>query len=294
MAIFLGDKGRVLLRRNGSQQSIFVEISDADVVAGVNRFSVRYANGQFITGDRIEVKTTDGSDLNWIDDPSADDSFTRYAHVDAAGGIRFYNTFSEAIRSDPANAVQLISPPVPQNISIQVLSDDTDRCLAQVTSYEITTSRETIDTTNLGAFYRKQYESGLIQGQGRIECFWDRAGDFDCDGNDPDTTEFSSYLARLCLRLVHGADFFGQFYVYQGDATGERSVWYESESCIITNVAISVDPDQIVSSTIDFVTSGPIALIEGELGGLLEQEQSSFGFELEQPTGGRINLENTD
>ena len=30
--------------------------------------------------------------------------------------------------------------------------------------------------------------------------------------------EFSSYLARLCIRLVHGAAFHGWFYIYADDS----------------------------------------------------------------------------
>ena len=113
--------------------------------------------------------------------------------------------------------------------------------LAEVSSYQITTSRETIDTTHLGAHYRKQYEAGFIQGQGQIECLWHKPADPDCDlfGDD---VEFSSYLARLCIRLVHGAGFHGDFYIYADESLQNKSVWYEAKTCIVTNVALTVSP----------------------------------------------------
>ena len=129
----------------------------------------------------LEVNTVGGEDLNWIDHPDVDRSFTRYAHVDEAGGIRLYDTFAQAIRGLPGNAIELIKPPVNQRVFFKIVSGDEERCLAEVTNYQITTTRETIDTTNLGAHYRKQYEAGLIQGQGRIELLVASAQYTNCD-----------------------------------------------------------------------------------------------------------------
>ena len=85
---FLGNEGRILLSRKGSDQAFISLVDASDVRTDVNRFSVDFGHEQFITGDRVELKTLDGSDLNWVDDPAADDSFTRFVHVDAAGRMR--------------------------------------------------------------------------------------------------------------------------------------------------------------------------------------------------------------
>jgi hypothetical protein len=295
MTVFLGNQGRILLSRKGSDQAFISLVDASDISLLPNRFSVDFAHEQFITGDRLELRTTDGSDLNWIDHVDVDDSFTRYVHVDAAGGMRLYNTFSDSVRGNKSNSIPLKIPSESQETSFRVVDGNDDRCLAQITSYQITTSRETIDTTNLGAQFRRQYESGLIDGQGQIECFWDKPDDCACgEGDDLYAGEFSAYLARLCLRLVHGAAFHGLFYIYAEDSGRERSVWYESETCIVTNVAVSVSPDQLVSTTIDFVTSGPITLQEGIIPQFVELEQDEFVIELEGATAGRMQLENTD
>lgn len=294
MTVFIGDTGRVMLTRLGTDKQFITEINDSDVREGVNRFSIDYAHEQIITGDRLEVTTTGGEDLTWIDDPSADDSFTRYVHVDEAGGMRFYNTFSQAIRGNPSDAIGLLTPAQPQEIRAQVVNGDDERCLAQVTGYQITTSRETIDTTHLGAQYRKQYEAGLIQGQGQIECLWHRSGDCEVETDASSGVEFSSYLARLCIRLVNGAAFWGQFYIFADESREQRSVWYDAQRCIVTNVAVSVSPSQAVQTTINFVTNGAIALREGYLPSYLELEESDFDVKLEQTPGGNIELENND
>ena len=294
MTVFLGEAGRILLGRKGSEQTFTTEVNDADIRVDVNRFSVDFAHEQLITGDRIEITTTSGNDITWIDHPDVDDSFARYIHVDEAGGIRMYDSFSEAIKGDRAGSIPLIQPTTAQEVSIRIVNSGAERCLAEVTSYQITTSRETIDTTNLGAHYRKQYESGLIQGQGQIECLWRQPGQ-DCDGYDVGyDVEFSSYLARLCIRLVHGAAFHGWFYIYASDTNGSRSVWYEAETCIVTNVAVTVSPTELVRTTIDFVTSGPIALREGYLPSFIQLEDSGFVLLQEASNDGRIQLENPD
>ena len=296
MTVFLGNTGKVLLQRQGGTHPFVTSVDPADVRSDVNRFSVDFAHEQIITGDRIQIKTTGGEDLTWINDSAADDSFTRFAHVDEAGGIRLYDTFSQSLIGASNDAIDLVDPPNKQEVTVSVKNGQESQCLADVTSFQITTSRDTVDTTHLGAQYRKRYEAGLIQGQGQIECFWTRVGESICDNpfEEDNPIEFSSYLARLCLRLIHGAAFHGYFYIYFDSYNRSRSVWYESESCIVTNVAVTVTPEQLVKTTIDFVTSGPITLREGYLPSFLELEQNDFDIALEQEPSGRVELENSE
>ena len=294
MTVFLGNHGRILLsRKGGSSMGRFITtVNRADIRENVNRFSVDFAHEQFITGDQIEITTTDRSDLTWIEDPDADESITRFCHVDEAGGIRLYRTFNAAIDGSPATAVSLVQPDESQEVRIRVVNQSDERCLAEVASYSITTNRETIDTTELGAHYRKMYESGLIQGQGQIECFWRHQGG-SCDYPETEyDVEFPSYLAKLCIRLVHGAAFHGYFFIYADDENRVDSVWYESEDCIVTNVAVTVEPTQVVRTTIDFVTSGPIVLKQGDLPSFLLDEDD--GDRILQENGDRIQLGNPD
>lgn len=297
MTVFLGQNGRVTLRRKGIDEAWRTVVNEADVRENVRRFSVDFAHQQFITGDHVEIRTVDGSDLTWIDDPAADNSFTRFVNINAAGGIRLYDTFTKAIKGDLDDAIVLKQPVLDQECLIQVVPGQDQHCLADVTSFQITTSRDTIDTTNLGDYYRKQYESGLVQGQGQIECLWrapKRCDDLEERGTSPEDLEFSSYLARLCIRLVQGAAFHGWFYVYADEDGITRSVWYESDTCIVTNVAVTVSPTQAIETTIDFVTSGPIELREGYIPVYLELEQDEFDVELEEDPGGLVELDGDD
>ena len=50
----------------------------------------------------------------------------------------------------------------------------------------------------------------------------------------------------------------------------------------------------MVRTTIDFVTSGPIALREGYIPAVLELEESDFDILLEQGSNNNIELENSD
>ena len=296
MSVFLGECGRVSLERKAANTALYTTVNASDVRPSANRFSVDFAHEQIITGDRLEIRTTgdnDGDTINWIDDSTVDNSFTRYAHMDEAGGIRLYDTFEDALIGSPDNAISLKAPDAAQETKISIKDSSDDRCLAEVTEYQITTSRESINTTHLGSQFVKQYEAGLIQGQGTIQCFWKNK--FNCGdeyGSDEESKEFSAYLAKLCLRLVHGAAFHGYFYIYADESLRTRSVWYESKSCVITNVALTVSPTQAVETTINFVTNGPISLREGYLPAFLELEQTTDNVGLEQ--GGGIELDNPD
>ena len=129
---FLGDSGRILLRRKGSEQAMYSEINASDVRDDANRFSIDFAYEQLISGDRLEVRTVDGSMLSWIDHPDVDNSFTRFIHVDAVGGIRFYESFSDAIAGKAANAVPLKKPGSSQAVELRVVESGADNCLAKV------------------------------------------------------------------------------------------------------------------------------------------------------------------
>ena len=118
-----------------------------------------------------------------------------------------------------------------------------ERCVANVRNFSITTSRENIDTTCLNQHFRNNYENGLIAGQGTLNCLWSYEADC-ADAIDTDEIEFAEYLARLCIRVVQGASFEGFFYLYYGGngTFAEDSTWYQCDDCIITNVAVSVEP----------------------------------------------------
>ena len=177
---------------------------------------------------------------------------------------------------------------------IEVHLEDADyRCLAQVTDYSITTSRETLDLTNLGDEFRRNYASGLISGQGECTAFWD----YEHYGSE--AVEFSQYLAQLVLRMKLGAAFNGHFYIKRpncgsitadcdpGATSLDDSIWWEAQ-CIVTNVAMSFEPGRIIRSQIQFVTTDQFQLKSGTVPGFLLQDPDDY---LLQESDGKIPLD---
>ena len=299
MGVYLGENGRILIRRTSGMAGLLTTLEGSDVNIAKRRFSVDAAQEQFITGDRVEISTLPEIDeipLTLV--PSNVDSagklqssYAAFVHVDDVGGMRFYTNVTDAIEGLINKAVELGDIAAPGlEVSIQVTGGNDDNCLGHVSSFAITTSRENIDTTCLSEQFKHSYENGLIEGQGQITCFWDYVEK--CTNSYSDSyEEFASYLAKLCIRVVQGAAFHGFFYLHYGGNESE-SVWYECEKCIVNNVVVSVRPDQLIEAEISFITSGQINLRVGYVPGYLELEQDS-GLILNED-GSRIALENSE
>jgi hypothetical protein len=295
MGVYLGGEGQIQVTRTASSSAMFTTLAASDVDTVRNRFSVDGAYLQLITGDRVQFKTQDGTDLQFAQTMGGDSDVIRFVHVDEIGGLRLYDTFSKAVTGGKSQAEVLDAPSDSQAITVKVLGEpDEDRCLAQVQSFTLTTSRDNIDLTCLSQQYRNNYENGLIQGQGQLTCFW--AYDQLCQNGEIGDVEFGEYLARLCIRVVQGAGSHGRFFLHYAETTNQSSTWYECETCLISNVAVQVEPSQLITAEIDFVTSGPIVLRHGQPPEFLLQKTGGVEgmFELEQNTSSFLELENND
>jgi hypothetical protein len=281
MAVYLGTNGHVELQRDSFRQALVTDLDPADVNVERRRFSVDFAEGALITGDQIDIATADGTALELVADHTDPDGnyfpdWRGYVYIDDAGGMRLYDSFEKSLQGDFSQALPLIEPSETKRVLFSTRSG-AFRCLAQVSSFEITTTRDEVDITALGAEFRDKYEAGLISGQGSIECFWEhKFSNEECDPNYDRNVEFPAYLARLILRLQQGSDFNGRFYIYTGDNPSEDpSVWYEAE-CIVTNVSVAVEPTQIITTSINFVTANQIVLHQGIPPVYLLQEDTSL------------------
>lgn len=262
MAIYLGEYGRVEIRREGSEDPITSTLEPSDVNVAGRRVSVNFAQAALVTGDQIDIKRLPlgTKNLQLVSGHNEHD-WRGYVHKDALGALRLYKTYAQAMTGGKDNALELVKPTENQQIQIETRSS-TDRCLGQIQDFEISTTRETVDITTLSQQFRNHYKNGLISGQGRLACFWEHKLDGCEDGFESLTGyEFSAYLAHLCIRVQQGAGFRGKYFIYDG-GKDEESVWYEA-NCIVTNVSTSVVPDQIIQSAIDFVTTGPVVLRTG-------------------------------
>lgn len=255
MTVYLGTHGQVELKRvfNGGELQSTIDV--ADVNATAKRFSFDFEHGQLVTGDQIEITSTDGSALDFIDSYT-DSSAKKFIFVDELDGIRLYNTFALAVAGGTANAVALATPgdAIPIKVKVETVSA---KLLAQVNNFEINTERETVDTTVLSDEFRTRVNT-LISGSGRISAFWEYTGDT--------ANELPMYLFELAHRTKVGSNFSGQFYIkksgYNPSGLVERNddeIWWNVEG-IITAAAIQFSPDSTVQITADFITTGEIQL----------------------------------
>ncbi len=285
MPTYLGSGGFIELKRTSMEHCLSASMVPSDVNTSRKRFSVTGVKSNIITGDKIEIKRIDGSsDLELVSGHTGRDcSF--FAHVDDIGGVRLYETFALAVGGTNLNAKTLVNPSSDQKIEIKA-RNVSFRPLARIEEYEFTTQRDQIEISSLGDVYKKQFDNGMIQGQGSMTCFWEHR----YVATDPDYStgqEFSSYLARLILRVQQGADFFGRFFLYRESAASANNAWYECEAQI-TMCSVSIPNVGIIKTQIDFITTGEFTLQVGATPGYILQESTDH---LLQEDGSKIFLE---
>ena len=286
MAIYFGSTGFIELKRDALNADIPSSLNSADVNTSKKRFSVDNVLGSLITGDQVEIETVDKSNLELLSGHNFPD-LRKYIHIDDMGGIRLYNTFASALAGEVTDALTLTAPSSTKNILIRT-RNSRFRPLAKITEFEITTTRDTVDVTNLGEEFKRQYENGLISGQGTIQTIWQHRN-FQNDTDDFSSPDFPVYLSQLLVRIQQGADFEGRFYIYNARTQSSISVWNQS-MCVVTNVAINVPASGLVEARIEFITNGEIRLHNGTPPSFLLQENSDL---ILQEDGDGILLEDT-
>ena len=285
MPTYLGSGGFIELKRTSMEHSLNASMVPSDVNTSRKRFSVNGVKGNIITGDRLSISRTDGSgNLELVSGHNARDG-SWFAHVDDLGGLRLYTTFALAVGGTKASALTLVTPSGNQEISI-ISRNNNYRPLARIEEYEFTTQRDQIEISQLGDAFKRQYDNGMIQGQGSMTCFWEHryvATDADYSTGQ----EFSSYLARLILRVNQGADFIGRFFLYRESAASANNAWYEC-TAQITSCSISIPNVGIVKTQIDFITNGEFDLQVGATPGYILQESTDY---ILQEDGSKLFLE---
>ena len=83
-------------------------IGTGDVNVTKKRFSFDFDHGQLLTGDQIEITSTDDS-VDFIDSYT-DTSVKKYIYVDELDGIRLYDSFAHAVNGGSTNATALATP----------------------------------------------------------------------------------------------------------------------------------------------------------------------------------------
>ena len=279
MTFFLGSQGNVRLRRGADVAlgSIPETIGLDDISTVLNRIGTANGIDNFFTGDRVDIETTDARKLlfipasNWSSGV-VEDTFSAYVNVNAAGGLRLFLTFADAANNNRENEIALqafTGNPIAVTIAVRDVSSN---ILGDVTGYEFNASREQVDTTALSDKFKNQYNAGLISGSGRIECVFNNATD--------GTRETSFLMLQLIQRLDLGCAFDLFLYLVDKDLNpAEQSVFY-SLTAVVTNSGVSVDLDDAIRCTLDFVTTGELKLVVGTLAEyLLKEDDDRIGQE---------------
>lgn len=278
-AIYLGNDAEIEFERRSLKTHGILKREN--ISTSSNRWSLDFADSILQTGDRVRITRTDknssGGYKNLIlGDNQSSNSWEFFVYVDFLGRISTYNTLLNALNNQGANSLALTqgstndweqptSGDYFQNIDIEVIEQGF-RPFAKCNDYQLTTSKDTIDVTTLGEHFYKQYENGLIGGQGTVTAIWDEKaltpGDNEC--GDPYVQsagdELSAYFAKLILRIQIGAGFRGRFYLRKRDPErqpeSDRWAVFWQADCVCTNVAVQAVPDQMIQTRIEFVTTG--------------------------------------
>jgi len=250
MTVYLGNAGNIeLIRDSGDVIAGTIKPSNVNTAKGM--FSFDFSSGTFVTGDFVQFigATTLSFVSGW-----AFSQGNWFVNVDQLGGLRLYNTYSDAVAGTSNNRVALATPGAAVAVSCRILNS-VPRILANIIRFELSTDREAVDTSSLGDEFRNQY-STLITGSGSIDCIFDYA--------TAGQTEIAVYLHNLLLRQQFGSDFKANLYILtegqgQGVNASNDSVWYEIQG-VMTNAAIQCTAGDIIESRFTFVTTGEIKL----------------------------------
>jgi hypothetical protein len=278
MTVFLGQYGKIKLRRS-AQGTFASSISPDDVNTTLNRLGFDGSLENLLTGDRIDITTQDARGLvcfplaTWPEAADIEKTVSLYVNVNQAGGLRFFRSFSDAVNNKRASELALASfAGAPLAIDVTVRDADFN-LLGNVTSYEINTDREAIDTTVLADKFKQQYTAGLISGNGTISCMFD----YKSTGIE----ETPLLMLQLIQRVELGSAFdCALFLTDQESDSTLQSVYYEI-SALVTSAGVTVNTDSVIECTINFVSAGEIRLLVGKPSGYVLQE-NDYKIRLEQ------------
>nr|BAR25437.1 phage major tail protein 2 [uncultured Mediterranean phage uvMED] len=262
MTFYLGNYGNIRLRRGtdpvlGSISSV-IEIDDVSTVLNRVGFESGYEN--LLTGDRVDLTTTDSRGLAFI--PASNwsvnqiqDTFSCFIHVNEVGGLRLYPSFEDAINNTRSNEIALqLFTGAALNIKLTI-RDIKFNLLGMVSQFEFNASRDAIEVTTLSDKYKKQYDAGLLSGSGRIECAFNYAS--------TGIEEAPLLLLQIIQRLDIGSAFDLALYLTDKAVDPSLQNLFYLLTAVPTNTGISLRSGEIITCTIDFVTTGETRLIFG-------------------------------
>lgn len=268
MTYFAGHAGSIRLKRAGGS-AFTSEVSFDEVNTVLARVGFDGSLENLLTGDSVNIETSDTRGLLFIKTTAwtsgvVEKSIRAYVNVNAAGGLRLFPSFSDAVNNVRANEYALVSftgDPVPINISVK---DTTANILGSVEGYTINTDREAIDATSMSDRFRQQYSAGLISGNGSIDCLF--------SSTSTGLEETPLLMLQLIQRINIGSAFDCALYLTDKEVNSNAdNVFYEFTG-VITRAGLQVSSSELISCSIDFVTTGEIRLLVGTPVGYVLQE----------------------
>lgn len=262
MTFYLGNYGNIRLRRGTDPVigSISSDVEPDDISLVLNRVGFENASENLLTGDRVDLTTTDSRGLAFI--PASNwsvnqiqDTFSCFVHVNEVGGLRLFPTFGDAVNNTRSNEITLQSfSGSPLNLKVTI-RDIKYSLLGCVSQFEFNASRDAIDVTGLSDKYKRQYDAGLLSGSGRIEC----AFNYETTGVE----EAPLLLLQIIQRLDIGCAFDLALYLTDKAVDPTLQNLFYLLTAVPTNTGISLRSGDIITCTIDFVTTGETRLIFG-------------------------------
>lgn len=263
MTFFIGTKGNVRLRRGTdvSLGTISSAVGPDDIQTTLNRVGIEGATDNLFTGDRVDITTSDARGLDFIPASNwssgvTEDTFSAYVNVNAAGGLRLFSNFADAVNNTRANEIALEAF-TGAAIDVEIgVRDVGFNILGNVTNYEFQSNRESIDITTLSDKFRRQYSAGIISGSGRIDC----AFDYITSG----VKETPQLLLQLIQRLDLGSAFDLALYLTDKEVDPNVDNIFYLLTAVVTSSGVSVAANELITCTLDFVTTGDVRLLVGK------------------------------
>ena len=272
MTYFLGQYGKIKLRRKPAE-TFNSSVLPVDINTTLNRFGFDGSADNLLTGDQLVISTSDARGLDFLPSSTWPDGggatlnqVIAYTNINAIGGIRLFDTFSDAINNTRSAEYPLetfTGAAIP--IDVQVYGS-VERILGDVRGYSFNTDREALDTTTMSDRFKRMYSAGLISGAGSIDCLF--------SVSNSGSTENSLLMLQLINRTDIGSEFQCYLQITDNDVYATTPDIYYEFSAVITKAGIEVRTDQVISCAIDFATTGEIKLLIGEPSGYILKEDT--------------------
>lgn len=274
MGIYLGNAGAIRLRRMFGYK-VTENITTSKVNTTTNTLDLSSPETAFVTGDKVTL-TRDSGNLDFIVGASGTETY--YVHVNTLQGLRFFTSWADALTNADADAQTLQAPTGTYEITLEKV-DQNEKALGQISSFEVSTSRDTEQVASLSESFTRNV-STLISGSGNITCFWNYDSSVSLE-------EQANFFHNLILSQDVQSEFTAALIIKSSDAAAVDGEYVSDDreffylvNALVTNVALSFEATDVVRSQIDFVTTGEIKLLFGNVFNLLQENASKI--ELEQ------------